>query len=104
MVCSWYSIKDKEFMADISPLGRIPVLFDSGAHIYESGASLHINLAAVMARTFPMPCLSEKLGGLHCNGSRCMLRASIRAQAMMQMDHHTWTCPGVVQVPWWSIF
>ena len=38
MACSWYSIKDKDFMADISPLGRIPVLYDGGAHIYESGA------------------------------------------------------------------
>lgn len=27
-------------MADISPLGRIPVLFDAESHLYESGASL----------------------------------------------------------------
>lgn len=27
-------------MANISPLGRIPVLFDGKAHLYESGAAL----------------------------------------------------------------
>ncbi|KAK9863105.1 hypothetical protein WJX84_003577 [Apatococcus fuscideae] len=56
-VVDWFKIKDKQFMDHISPLGRIPVLFDDGdVHIYESGAMVEYLLEKYSKGPLTVPC------------------------------------------------
>lgn len=104
---SWFKIKDKQFMEDVSPLGRIPVLYDGSSHMYESG----------MAST-PVPgesCLHPAVSCFRKDSTQIQLNASSSYRGIAQdVDRHCtnlkYRCDDeetsrhiALQVPWWSI-